>query len=115
MVIDIVANRPFEFAGTTEGATPQAFFSQHGKPAFDLIDPRGSSGRKVQMEARPLYQPTMNQRCLVGALVVQNQVHVEALRHRGVNGVEKLAELDGTMTAVALANQMARFDIQRRK
>ena len=48
---------------------------ERGEPALDEIHPRRASGGEVQMEARPLGQPPMNQRRLVGPVVVEDEMH----------------------------------------
>ena len=53
-------------------------------------------------------QPAVDQRRLVGAVVVENQVDVQLGGHRRVDRVEELAELDGPMAAMALADDLAR-------
>jgi hypothetical protein len=49
------------------------------------------------MKARPLGQPAPNQRRLVGAIVVDDEVDVEVRGDRGVGCVDELAELDAAM------------------
>ena len=48
----------------------------------------------------------------MGGVVVGNQVHVQLGGHRGLDGIEKLAELQGPVAAVALANHLAGPGVQ---
>ena len=70
-----------------------------GEPALDEVEPRAVGRGEVQMEPRTLGEPAADERGLVRAVVVQNQVDVEVCRHGGVDRVQELAELDGAMAA----------------
>ena len=63
----------------------------------------------MDMEAGPLGEPVPDQRRLVGGVVVRNQVHVQPGGHRGLDGIEELAEFHGPVAPVALANHLACF------
>jgi len=60
-------------------------------------------------------QPAANRRCLVGAVVVEDQMHVEPGRHRRIDGAQELAELARAMPPVALADHLAALHVQRRE
>ena len=66
----------------------------------------------MDMEAGPLGEPVPDQRRLVGGVVVGNQVHVQLGGHLGLYGIEKLAELQGPVAAVALANHLTGPGVQ---
>src|SRR5215468_7976137 len=60
-------------------------------------------------------EPSMNQGGLVSAVVVEDQVEVEVGRHGGVDGIEELPELHGSVSTVALSDDRACLNIQRSK
>ena len=64
------------------------------------------------MEAGPFGEPVPDRRRLVGGEIVGNQVHVQLGGHLGLDGIEKLAELQGPVAAVALANYLAASGVQ---
>jgi hypothetical protein len=49
------------------------------------------------METRPLGEPASDDRCLVGTVVVQNEMNGQIPGHRGVDRIEKPPKLDGAM------------------
>ena len=67
------------------------------------------------MKAWALGQPTANPLRLVGAVVIQDEVHVEVWGHVSFDGIEKSAELAGTMTAMQLTQHFAAGDIEGRE
>jgi hypothetical protein len=67
------------------------------------------------MVAGMAHQPALNQRGLVRAMVIQNQVYVQFSRGGGVHRVQELLELDSAMPAMTLANDSAAGHLQRGK
>ena len=64
------------------------------------------------MEAGPPGEPVPDQRRLVGGVVAGNQVHVQLGGHLGLDSIERLAELQGPVAAVALANHLTGPGVQ---
>ena len=93
-------------------APAQLLFGEQTEPALHQVQPGGTGGREMNMEAGPLGEPVPDQRRLVGGVVVGNQVHVQLGGHLGLYGIEKLAELQGPVAAVALANHLTGPGIQ---
>ncbi len=58
------------------------------------------------MKARMPSQPAANPRGFVCAVVVQDEVGLEAGGHRHLGPVRELAELDGPMATMALPNRV---------
>lgn len=104
--VDIGQDREFERAGAPVRAVFDLFLGELREPAFDEVEPRAPGGREVQVEPRPTGQPAVNARGLVRAVVVENQVHVQLRGHGGVDGVEELAELEGPMAPMQLADNL---------
>ena len=57
----------------------------------------------MYIEPGPLGEPRANQRRLVGAIVVHDDVHVDVGRHPGLRPIEELPELGRAMAAVLSA------------
>ncbi len=69
----------------------------------------------MEVEAWPLGQPVADQLRLVGAVVVQDQVDVQLRRDVLFDGVEEGAELDRTVAAMGLAEDVSCFCVERGK
>ncbi len=95
--------------------TAQLLFGEQPEPALHQVQPGGAGGREMNMEAGPFGEPVPDQRRLVGGVVVRNQVHVQLSGHRELDGIQKLAELQGPVAAVALANHLAGLGVQSGK
>ena len=91
-MLDKVANGIFQLDCAAVDAAADLFFGESGEPTFEQVQPRGRSRREVQVKARPLGQPAPDQLGFVRAVVIQDEMDLEILRHVGVEGVEKLAE-----------------------
>ena len=105
VVLDEALEGSFQFFGGAMDAAPELLFSEQREAAFYQVEPTGRSGREVEMKAGPLYQPVTNQLCFMGAVVVQDQVHIQMVRHVGFDGVEEVTKLHGTMPTLGLADQ----------
>lgn len=71
----------FESDGAAMDTSADLFFGERGEEAFDLVDPERAGWGEVQSEPRMAQQPAMDERRLVGAGVVDHEVHVELRRH----------------------------------
>ena len=89
VVLDEIPDRPLQFAHAAVRAALDLALSEKREPGTD-------HGR------------------LVGAGVVQDQVYVERLRDIGIDRVEELAELEGTVPGMDLADDLACRDFQAR-
>src|SRR4051794_29657239 len=92
--------------------TANVLFSQLCEPALHLIDPGRVGGREVEVEAGVSEQPAVDQRRLVGAVIVQDEMHLQVGWHLRVDAIQKLAELGGSVSAMYLADDFASGDIQ---
>ena len=66
----------------------------------------------MEVETWPLQEPALDRGRLVGAQVVEHQVQLELVGHLVVDAVEEVAELDGTMPAMQLADDLAGGDVE---
>ena len=64
---------------------------------------------------RPAGEPRFDLGCLVGCVVIHDDMNIEAFRDLGVDLFEKLQELDRPVTLVAFADDKPRGDIERGK
>ena len=90
-----------------EAASANLLFGQCGEEAFDLVEPTRRSGREVDVVAWVTDQPSLDRWGFMGGVVIHNQMHVQSGRHVGLDRIEELAELDRSMAAVELADDLA--------
>jgi len=93
-------------------AAAELLFGQGREPALDHVEPGCAGGREVQLEARVARKPAMDGGGFVGGVVVDDEVDVEILGNGLVDGGEELAELDGAMPVMALAEYLTGFGIE---
>src|SRR6516225_10887371 len=96
-------------------ASPDLFVGDEGEEALDLIEPGRAGGREMDMPARPFGEPVADQRGLVRGVVVHDEMDIKAARDSGLDFVEELAELCGTVTGIACADDLARRNVERRE
>ena len=72
-----------QFLHAAKNAAAKALLRQLAEPALDEVEPRGTGGREVQLEARVGGQPLANRFMLVGSVVVQDDVQGEVGRTHG--------------------------------
>ena len=79
-----------EFFDALERSAPDGLLSDESEPSLDLIEPRGVSGREVEMEAWSGCKPCSHLGVLVCCVVVDDQVHIQFSRHGFVDASRKL-------------------------
>src|SRR5882724_10209462 len=62
-------------------AASQLLGGERREPALDQVDPRGARRGEVHVVSRMAHEPAMDEWRLVGAVVVENHVHVERRWH----------------------------------
>ena len=97
----------FKLEGAPVDAARQLLFAEQGEPSLHQVEPRGTGGSEVHVKARPLGEPSSDEGSLVGAVVVNDEMHVQFGGYRGLNGIEELAELDGAVAFVAPTDDRA--------
>lgn len=93
MGFEIVENGPFEFAHALEGTAANAPRGNLGEEPFHQVQPRRASGGEVYVPVRAPGEPVPDLGCLMGAVVVHDQVNVQAIRNVGFDGFEEFEEL----------------------
>ena len=79
---------------------------------LDLVDPGRVGGREMDLVARMPNQPAADERRLVGARVIEDEMHVEAIRDLAFDVVEEATELNRTMPAVQFSNHSSAGHIE---
>src|SRR5438105_9390148 len=74
MRIDEFLNRRLELGHAPERPAAKLLVGQLGKPALDQAQPRRVGGGEVHVEARPLGEPTPNERRFMGTVIVHDDV-----------------------------------------
>jgi hypothetical protein len=67
----------FEFSDVVENASPYALSGDFGEEPLDEVEPGAGRRREVQDEAFVSRQPALHGRCLVGSVVVEDQMQIE--------------------------------------
>lgn len=78
-----------EVSYATEGAAANCPLGDDAEPAFDLVEPGGGRGREVQVVAGVAREPGAHLAMLVGAVVIEDQVHVQRRRDVGLEVSEE--------------------------
>jgi len=87
------------------------FFSDESEPTFDQIDPRRACRGEVQMEARTLKKPTLNDSRFVSSVIVQDKMNIKLIGYSMLDLVEEFAELSRAMATMKLTNYCAGFGV----
>src|SRR4030095_14906394 len=111
--LDVPPNGGLQLARAAMDAAADLLLRQRGEPALDQVDPRAPCRREVDMEARMPRQPAVDQRRLVCAGVVDDEMNVELRGDRRIDRVEEGAELARPVPLVELADDLAALGIQR--
>src|SRR5207245_3681512 len=104
-----------QVANAGEGSAADLFLGQGGEEAFYLVDPGGAGRGEVEVIARVARELAAYAGMLVGAIVVQDEMHVELGADFAVDEAEELQELLVTMAGVAMTDHLAAGDIERRE
>jgi hypothetical protein len=86
-------------------------FGQQSKEALHLIDPGGAGRCQMHVPARASIEPVSDQWSLVGCVIVDDQMHVEVGWYGGFDLIEELAEFDGAMAGITLADDPSGSDV----
>ena len=102
--VEVAEDGRLELGGAAMRAAADLLLGEEREEGLDEVDPGRSGRREVEMVARVFGQPAMDQRRLVRADVVEDDVDLETGRHARLDRVEKGPELDRPVTPVALAD-----------
>lgn len=79
------------------------------------VQPRGAGRGEVEMEAWALQQPPADHGRRMRAIVVEDQMYIQAGRDAGLDGVHELTEFSGTMSLMQFPDDAARPHFQGRE
>ena len=94
----------FEALDALVGGAPELLLGEPGEPPFHQVDPRGVSGREMEVESAVPDQPAPDTGDLVGVVVVENEMEVEILRRLALDGLEEPEELLATVSSMHTAD-----------
>ncbi len=69
----------------------------------------------MDVESWALDEPAADERRFVGAVIIHDDVHVEAARHVRINQIEEFAELRRAVALMKLRDHVARLRIEPRR
>src|SRR6516165_6885020 len=92
-----------EFSNAAEDAAADGVAGDQAEEAFDQIDPGGRSRGEVEVEAGVALEPSLDLGVLVGRVVVDDEMQIEAFRRIAVDGAQEAQELLMAMAAHAFA------------
>ena len=115
MIIEVPIDRLDQIGNAFENATANAFVGDLAEPTLDQIQPGTGSWNKVQMETWMPFQPGFDPWVFMGAIIVDNEMEIEAGRSIGVDFVEKPDKLLMSVTGHAIADHSAVEHAQGRK
>src|SRR5439155_21679238 len=75
----------------------------------------GVGGCEVKVESGALREPFPDERRLMGAVVIHDNVRLQSGGHISLDQIQELAEFRGTMATMQLTNDAAGLQFQRRK
>jgi hypothetical protein len=101
---DKFADRRFEILHTAKHVTANSFVGEFGKPALDQVDPGPVGGREVNMKVGALGEPVPDERRVMRAVIIYNEMNVPTSRNLRFDQVQELTKLDGAMAAAQLPN-----------
>jgi hypothetical protein len=111
-MIDVAVDCILQLAGAAVHPTSELLFGEGREEPLHQGEPRRARGREVQVDAGVPGQPAPDERGLVRAVVVQDQMHVQVLGDRCVDAPEERAKLHGAVPAPALGQDLAGLDDQ---
>lgn len=112
MGLDVTVDCRLAGCGRAVDAAPHLALGEQAEEALDLVDPRGRGRGEVDMPARSPGEPVTDALGLMGAGVVDDEMHFEAGRDLRFDGVEELAELQRAMAPEAAADHPADLHVE---
>ena len=95
--VDVLGDRPLQFAGRPVNPAPYLLVRQIGEEAFDLVEPRSGRWGEMNMPARTPDKAISDRLRLAGGAVVHDEVDLEVGRQVGLDVIQELAEFGGAL------------------
>lgn len=115
VVMNEVVDSRHEIADAAERAAADGPPGDDVEPDLHLVEPGGVGRGVVHMEAGTGGKPASDLRMLVRGVVVDDQMDLEFVGHGGLDVAQELQELLVAMPALALGEDLALSDVQRRE
>ena len=93
VVADELGDDGFQSCNTAVDAPLDLARGQEREEALDLVEPRGSGRRQVNMPVGPLGEPVAYELGLVGGVIVHDDMNLKITRHGSLDPIEESAEL----------------------
>ena len=74
---DAIVDRFGQIANAAKSAAPDSLTCDLGKPALDLIEPRGTGGREMDVIAGPYSQPLLHRGVFMRSVVVEHEMDLQ--------------------------------------
>src|SRR5215472_16760554 len=73
----------FQFGDGMKGSSTNHAFCNQSEPALNLVKPGAGGGGEVNVKSAALHglEPALDGAALMGAVIVDDEVHVQVLRH----------------------------------
>src|SRR6266851_4183086 len=113
VVFEISTDGGLQFASAAMNPAAQLLFGKQAKPALDQVEPRSGGGSEVQVEARMAQKPALDGWSLVGAVIIEDQMQLQFVRHCGVDSCKEAAKLARAVALMELANHGAGAGVER--
>src|SRR5208283_2878087 len=115
MTVDVVEDSFLEVGYAGEGTAANRLVGDQGKAALYLVQPARMGRDEMQRPVGPRAQPADNGRGLVGGVVVDDQVDLEAGGHLPFDLAQKSQKLAAAVPGFEAADDPSGGDVQRRE
>jgi len=112
---DVLPNGSLERMDTRVDSAAELAFGEQREPALHESQPRRTGWGEVQVEPRPFQKPPADQGRLMGAIVVQDHMHVQVGWDMGLDRIKELPELARPMPLMEGTDDAARLHVQGRE
>ncbi len=109
--VDVATDGRLQFPRAAVDAPPKLFLGEGGEPALHEVHPGAAGRREVDMEPGMPHQPAVNQRGLMRAGVIDDEVDVQLSRDRGVDRHQELPKFSSAVALMELAEDFATLGI----
>ena len=111
-VIEILLNGNFEVVYAPKHTATDPLLGNVPEKALYQIDPRGRGRREMHVKSRVLSHPVFDIGMLVCRIVIDDQIHIQALVGFPMEFLEKLEKFVMAMPGLTLANDRSRLQGQ---
>src|SRR2546428_2393685 len=112
MRVNECLNGGLEFRHALVGPAPQLFVRQLSEPPLHQTQPGSIRRREMDMKAGTLGEPVANERRLVRAVVVHDEVHVQVTWDLFLDQIQEFAELNRSMALMKLRDDLTRLRVE---